>query len=278
MGEYVFSNIKEVLYIMKKAFSALMLCSLLLLVTVGTVMAGNDDYSIIEYWAQVSATTDGEWTSPDEWTDGQHVQISDDAMFTYTADIMLTMNAQFLVEFFSDDTDDAEDYWQICLDPSNGGGSAPQAGYGRIDIIGHTEIKCYDGDGTSWTEISVDDDIEWANSITDTPLNSTPHWILELQFQKESGAMQLAMPPNGLRIACYDASNPDAGVQAWPPDSDVNDPDTWGVVPTYSSEPIPESIGFGVAALLSSIAVAVSFYFLRKRPKTESYAEGKIKK
>ena len=93
-----------------------------------------------------------------------------------------------------------------------------------------------------------------------------------------SGAMQLAMPPNGLRIAVYDASNPEAGVQAWPPNSDVNVPDEWGVIPTYSSEPIPESIGFGVAMLLSSVAVAVSFYFLRKRPKTESYAQGKREK
>ena len=266
MGEYVFSNIKEVLYIMKKAFSALMLCNLLLLVTVGTVMAGNPDYSIIEYWTQVAKTFDGEWTSPDEWTDGQHVQISDSGMFTYTADIMTTMNSQFLVEIFTDNTTDAEDYWQICLDPSNGGGSAPQAGYGRIDIIGHTEIKCYNGDGTSWTEIPVDDDIEWANSISDSPLNSTPHWILEIQFNKEGGAMTLAMPPNGLRIAVYDAST--ETLAAWPPGSDVNVPDTWGVIPTYSSEPIPESIGFGVAALLSSVAVAVSFYFLRKRPKT----------
>jgi hypothetical protein len=250
------------------AFSVLMLCTLLLITTVGTVMAGNDAYSIIEYWTQTAPTFDGEWTSPDEWTESLHVQISDAGIFTYTADVMLTgsMNSQFLVEFFTDTTDDAEDYWQICVDPSNGGGSAPGNGYGRIDIIGHTEIKCYEGDGTGWNEIPVEADIEWADSISDSPLNSTAHWILELQFNKESGAMQLAMPPNGLRIAFYDASTDT--LAAWPPGSDVNDPDTWGVVPTYSSEPIPESIGFGVAALLSSIAVAVSFYFLRKRPKT----------
>ncbi len=272
MGEYVVSNIEEVLYIMKRAFSALMLCSLLVLVTVGTVMAGNPDYSIIEYWTQVAPTFDGEWTSPDEWTDGQHVQISDNAMFTYTADIMLTgsMNSQFLVEIFTDNTTDAEDYWQICLDPSDLGGSAPGVGYGRIDIMGHTDVVCYEGDGTGWTEIPVESDIEWANSISDSPLNSTPHWILELQFNKESGAMTLAQPPNGLRIAVYDASNPEAGVQSWPPDSDVNVPDEWGEIPTYSMDPIPESIGFGVAMLLSSVAVAVSFYFLRKRPKTKS--------
>jgi hypothetical protein len=250
------------------AFSLLMLCSLLLITTVGTVMAGNEDYAIIEYWTQVAPTFDGEWTSPDEWTDGQHVQIADAGMFTYTADIMLTssMNSQFLVEFFADTTDDAEDYWQICVDPANGGGSAPGSGYGRVDIVGHTEIVCYEGSGSGWTEIAAESDVEWANSITDTPLDSTAHWILEIQFNKESGAMQLGQPPNGLRIAFYDADTDT--LTAWPPGSDVNNPDTWGVIPTYSMDPIPESIGFGVAALLSSIAVAVSFYLLRKRPKT----------
>jgi hypothetical protein len=254
---------------MKRKISILMLCSLLLITTVGTVMAGNPDYSIIEYWTQVAPTFDGEWTSPDEWTESEHVQITDVGIFTYTADIMLTgsMNSQFLVEFFTDTTDDAEDYWQICIDPSNGGGSAPGTGYGRIDIIGHTDIVCYAGDGTGWSEIAVDSDIEWANSISDSPLNSTAHWILELQFNKESGAMQLGMPPNGLRIAFYDASNPDAGVQAWPPDSDVNDPDTWGQIPTYSQEPIPEGLTFGVMALLSSISLLAGSHYLQKRSK-----------
>ena len=252
---------------MKRKISILMLCSLLLVTTVGTVMAGNDAYSILEYWTQVAPTFDGEWTSPDEWTESQHVQISDSGMFTYTADIMLTssMNSQFLVEFFSDDTDDTEDYWQICVDPSNGGGSAPGTGYGRIDIVGHTDLVCYEGDGSGWSEIPAESDIEWADSISDSPLNSTAHWILELQFNKESGAMQLAMPPNGLRIAFYDASTDT--LAAWPPDSDVNDPDTWGVVPTYSSEPIPEGLNFAVMVFLSSVSLVIGSHYLHKRSK-----------
>ncbi len=252
---------------MKKAFSILLLCSLLLLTTIGTVMAGNEDYSIIEYWTQVAPTFDGEWTSPDEWTDGQHVQISDIGVFTYTADIMLTssMNSQFLIEFFNDTTEDEGDYMQICVDPSNGGGSVPQSGYGRIDIVGHTDIVCYEGDGTGWTEISVDDDIEWATSMSDSPLNDTSHWILELQFNKESGSMQLGQPPNGLRIAAYDESTDT--LVAWPPDSDVNDPDTWGVIPTYSQDPIPEGLTFGVMALLSSISLLAGSHYLHKRSK-----------
>jgi hypothetical protein len=254
---------------LKRALSLLILCSLLSLVAVGPIMAGNDDYSITEYWTQVAPTFDGEWTSDDEWTDGQHVQISDNANFTYTADIMLTasMGSQFLIEIFDDDTDDPEDYWQICVDPSNGGGNAPGVGYGRIDIIGHTDVVCYEGDGTVWTEIPLESDIIWANAISDSPNEPTPHWILELQFTKTEGAIQLAEPPNGLRIAVYDESSED-GELAWPPDSDVDDPDTWGMIPTYSMEPIPEGLNFTVMVFLSSMSLLVGSLYLRKRSKT----------
>jgi hypothetical protein len=252
---------------MKRKFSILMLCSLLLITTVGTVMAGNDVYSVIEYWAQAQATYDGVWTSDTEWTDGPATPISDDAIFTYTMSYTDTydMYSQFLIEFFGDTTDDAEDYMQICIDPSNGGGSTPQTGYGRIDINGHTEIVCYAGDGTGWTEIAVDDDIEWANSISESPLNSTPHWILELQFDKQVNAMLLTEPPNGIRFAVYDASTDT--LAAWPPDSDVNNPNTWGVVPTYSQEPIPEGLNFAVMAFLSSVSLVVGSHYLHKRSK-----------
>ena len=121
-------NIEGVLSVMKRALSVLMLCSLLLLTTIGTISAGNEAYTIVEYWTQVAPTFDGVWTSPDEWTDCQHVNITDVGMFAYKADINGGFGSQFLVEFFNDTTDDAEDYWQICVDPSNGGGSAPQSG------------------------------------------------------------------------------------------------------------------------------------------------------
>jgi hypothetical protein len=259
---------------MKRGMSIFILCSLVFLITVGATSAGNPDYAIIEYWTQVAPTIDGVWTVPNEWLDGQHVQISDIANFTYTADINAGYASQFFVTFFNDTTDDAEDFWQICIDPSNGGGSTPGTGYGRIDIIGHTDIVCYAGDGSGWTEIAVDTDIEWADALTDSsPLNSTTHWILELQFNKIEGAMQLNQPPNGLRIACYDASNPDAGVQSWPPDSSVDVPDEWGVIPTYSPDPIPnpipEGLSFGVMAVVSSVAMLAGSYHLRKRSKLE---------
>ena len=262
------------------AFSMLILCSLLLLTTVGTVMAGNWDYSIIEYTGGITvATVDGEWTTEDEWDDALTVTISDTAIFRYYAEITI-YSCEFLVEIFNDNTTDAEDYWQFCFDDGDSGGSAPQSGDYRVDIVGHTDVVIYTGDGSSWVESTLtpsDVGLTWANSLSASPLDSNPHWILEFTFNKQV-AMIPSAPPSGLRVAVYDASNSEAGVQDWAPDSDVNVPDEWGVIPTYSMDPIPESIGFGVAMLLSSVAVAVSFYFLRKRPKTESYAQGKQEK
>ena len=73
--------------------------------------------------------------------------------------------------------------------------------------------------------------------------------------------------------AAYDANT--STLAAWAPDSDADVPDEWGVIPTNATEPWPEGFSLGVVVLLSSVAVAVGFYFLRKRPKTESGRVGK---
>jgi hypothetical protein len=258
---------------MKKGISIFILCSILLITTAGTVKAGNSEYSITEYWATQPVTYDGMWTNDLEWVGGPGTAISEDAIFTYILNVSsdyTVMMSEFLVENFGDTTDDAGDYVQICIDSTNGGGSAPQTGYGRIDIIGHTDIVCYLGNGTGWTEIAVDDDIEWAALISESPYNSTAHWILELQFDKQLNNMLLGQPPNGLRIAVYD-ENTDT-LESWPPESDVDNPDSWGVVADYSStpysdQPIPEGLTFGVMAALSSIALLAGSHYLRKRSK-----------
>jgi hypothetical protein len=254
---------------MNKKISVLMLCSLLMITTVGTVMAGNPDYSIIEYTGGVTpATVDGEWTTTDEWDDALTVPISDNAIFRYYADITI-YSCEFLVEIFDDNTTDAEDYWQFCFDDGNLGGSAPQSSQYRIDIIGHTDVIIYTGDGSSWVESSStpsDIALTWADSISASPLNSEPHWILEFTFIKTT-ALIPSSPPTGLRVAFYDASNSEAGVQAWAPDSNVDVPDEWGLISTYSGDAIPEGLTFGVMAALSSIALLAGSQYLRKRSK-----------
>lgn len=260
---------------MKRKISVLMLCSLLLITTIGTVMAGNLDYSITEYWATEPATYDGVWTNDMEWVAGPQTPISEDAIFTYTlsaSEDYSVMNAQFLIENFADTTDDAGDYVQICFQYDNSGGSAPQSGCGRIDVIGQTDVVAYVGDGSGWTE-NTDDPIEWAASISESYLESTPHAILELQFDKITGSLQLGQPPNGLRIAVYDESTDT--LEAWPPESDADDPDSWGVIADYSgepysTEPIPEGLTFGVMAALSSIALLAGSLYLRKHAKKQT--------
>lgn len=73
----------------------------------------------------------------------------------------------------------------------------------------------------------------------------------------------------GLRVAAYDAST--STLVSWPPNSARDVPDEWGTQ-EYQYAAIPEALTVGAVVLLSSVAVAVSFYCLRKRPKIESSA------
>ena len=251
---------------MKRALSIFMLCSLLLLITVGIAKAGNPDYSILEYACVEPATIDGEWTTWDEWLDAPITMISDNAYFAYDIE-MGTLVVEWLVEISDDNTTDAEDYWQICLDDMNTGGTAPQIGDFKIEVVGHTDLVCYEGDGTGWTVYTpVEDEIAWANSISASAWNSEPHWILELSLIKTI-AMIPTQPPTGMRVAVYDASNSEAGVQAWAPDSDPDVPDEWGLIETYSMDPIPEGLTFPVMVFLSSVSLLTSSLYLRKRSK-----------
>jgi len=252
-----------------------MLCSLLLLITAGTTMAGNPDYSIIEYTGGITpATVDGVWTTEDEWNDALTVPISDNVTFWYYAEITI-YSCEFLVEIFNDDTNDTGDYWQFCFDDSNGGGTAPASGDYRVDIVGHTDVVIYTGDGESWvqtTNTPSDIGLTWANSISASPIDSTPHWILEFTFIKTVALIPNA-PPTGLRVAVYDASNSAAGVQDWAPSSDVNVPDEWGLISGYSPDPIPEGLTIGVMVLLSSVSVLVGYHYLLKRKETKVEAQ-----
>jgi len=76
----------------------------------------------------------------------------------------------------------------------------------------------------------------------------------------------------GLRVAAYDANT--STLVSWPPNADRDVPDQWGTQ-NYQYAAFPETLTITAVVLLSSVAVAVSFYCLRKRPKTQSYNSGK---
>jgi hypothetical protein len=257
--------------IMSVAFSMLMLCSLLL---VGIASAGNPTYSMTAYTGAAFVQIDGVWSQPDEWLDVQPVNMSNNGNFTVKLRSMqVTMD--FMIEFFGDNTNDAGDLWQICLDSDNSGGAAPDNNDFRIEIQGHTNLMTYKGNGTGWVPITPDpQELTWANSITTTPWSASAHWMFELRdSNKEQGQIVVGDAPNGLRVAAYDASTNTTA--SWAPDSHAGVPNEWGVIANYSPIAYPEGFSIVFVVLLSSVAVVISFYFMRKRPKTASYSSAK---
>ncbi len=266
---------------MKKAVLAtlclLLLCSVGLLINLGTTMAGNPDYSITEYPSNPAfsnngiCTVDGNWTTADEWTDTPATEMSGNAtgMFGYNIQEMyVNLGLEWIIEIFTDNTTDTGDYWQICFDDLNTGGTAPDTGDFMIEIVGHTTLTAYQGTGSGWSEVTpAAGELTWSNTIDTSPWNSTPHWILEIvDSSKTAGTIQIPNPPDpgtGMRIAAYDANT--STLAAWAPNSSADIPDTWGVVAGYSMTPIPEGLTFGVMVLLSSVTVLVGSHYLWKR-------------
>jgi hypothetical protein len=244
------------------AISMLVLCSSLLLISIGTTMASEAGYTFTEYYMGTAVTADGRITSPDEWQDVTTQSIAPNVHWAYkmdTTDFTMT----WIIEF-ADRTNDAGDRWQICLDGSNDGGTAPNTNDVKIEIEGHTTLKGYVGTGTAWAAATVV--ATFADSITTSANDPALHYIVEIKFSKSQWADWGGNPPpHGVRVACYDASNAAAGWQAWPPTTDTN-PSRWGLIADYTASPAPEGLTIGVMALLSSVAVLVSTRYFRKRP------------
>jgi len=246
----------------------LMLCSLLFVTSIGIANAYLANYSYGE-WSGFSITFDGKWTSSGEWAAAPWKDLSGQAQFRGVVDIAGPTYQYNLIDFFSDTTNDVGDYWQICLaNVGEPGPSAPDSSCYRIELVGHTTVKVYQGNGTGWSLLaSPPTGFAIKDSLSTSPLQSTPHWTCEFQWDKD--ALTGIIPPLGIRVACYDASNAAAGEQAWPPNtvSSVNNPSQWGSISGYV-DAIPEGVSFGAILLLSFVAVIVGLYHLRKRPKT----------
>ncbi len=251
------------------ALCILALCSLLL-VNVETVNAAEaSGVSRTDWLLDVTKTIDGYWTSTGEWTDGEVTTIGEDVAFRSVWEAPSDIYTNFIIEFFSDNTTDAGDYWEMCLDFDNVGGAdlGGSGTYYRIIIEGHSNLTVYQGGASGWTPLpSAESDLIWAASISDSPNSSIPHCILEINILKNAGTNMIDAV-FGLRVAAYDANS--STLVSWPPDADRDVPDEWGTQ-YYQNAVIPEALTITAIVLLSSVAVVVSFYLLRKRPKTES--------
>jgi len=258
------------------AFSILILCCLLLL-NMGMVQASEPGYEISEAYETVPVTIDGNWAHgewEDSWIEYMDASTAHER-FCYKADA--AHDAPEILIDSADTTNDTGDIWQICIGVPVDTGGVPQSGQNKIEIVGHKTLTVYEGNGTGWQAIATSS-VTWANNMTisDVPFNYT-HWCVEMIIDKTSigTAAWNGAPPIGLRVAFYDETE-DLWV-AWPPQSDPDIPGGWGLI-TGGASNIPESLSFGVVVVTSSVAVAVSFYCLRKRPKTQSYNFGKTGK
>jgi hypothetical protein len=238
------------------------LCSLLLIVNVGTVKAAEPGYSFTEYYGGTAVTIDGKWTDANEWRDVTTQRISPNAVFEYKMDIS-DYSMTWLIEF-ADKTNDAGDRWQICIDGANDGGTAPNANDIKVEVEGHTTLKFYIGTGTGWAPTTATGTFK--DSITTSPHDPANHYVLELKFSKSQWDWGANPPPHGVRVAMYDASNPSQGWVAWPPTS-ADNPSRWGAMPDYLAAPAPEGLTIGVMLAVSAVAVVVSIRYFRKPPK-----------
>jgi hypothetical protein len=249
------------------AFCMLLLCSLLLIIyAVPANATSSSSYIFTEYYSGAPVTIDGTWTDPDEWHDvtTQYMPSSDShtGLFEYKMDTSVYLMT-WLLEF-ADNTNDAGDKWQICLDGGDDGGSAPNANDVKLEITGHTTLTTYVGSGTGWTE-SAWTDTYWKDSLTTSPHDPANHYVLEAGFSKAQWDWGGNPPPHGVRVAMYDASS-DTWV-SWPPTSTDTNPGSWGGIPDYMAAPAPEVLTIGVMLALSTVAVVVSLRYFRKPPK-----------
>lgn len=264
------------------AFSIVFLCGLLM--QIALVSAYRSGYETINYQAISEPTEDGKWTTTTEWTDAMTppnlpASFQFREKWTWPTPSIIE---HFLIEFFTDSTNDTADYVQLCFDNTANGGSAPQTDDILVNYTGNSRsgLTLYRGTGTGWapTSYAYGSDILIAETKTGSQLNSNPHWIIEVMMDRSAGTLfdvSGAVPAYSpwIRVAVFDASST-SGVQAWPPTSrDV--PNDWGLE-TGTTSNIPEGLTITTVVLLSSVAVGVSVYFLRKRQKAESNSAGKL--
>ena len=176
----------------------------------------------------------------------------------YFTDPLIVEN--WVIEFIGDTTDDAGDYVKMSVNAAEGfgdpaaGGAAPTDLCVEITVMGDGTTTFQKGTGTGWTAFTdpTSEDYTMAAAVNG-------HRVYELYMQKTT---TLAFGyNNNVRIEVYDEST--GTTLMWPPQSDADVPDTWGIGMTVS-DPVPEGLTIGIMLLLSTIAVLVGTRYFRK--------------
>jgi hypothetical protein len=247
------------------AFCTLMLCILLLMVNIGTALASMAGYSVTEVYGGGAITLDGIWTSAEWPTDGAWIDTRFNVSNARLGYKMDSNTGAYLMSWavdWHDTTNDAGDVWIVCIDGSADGGAAPQTDDVKIQITGHTTLAVFAGNGTGWSPMTTSA-VTWKDKLGTSPYDSSTHWTLEVQADKGAlGAWGANPPPEGFYVAMYDAST--SQWASWPPAQSANVPNNWGLIATYDTT-VPESLSLGVLVLLSSAAILLGSFFVRKR-------------
>ena len=261
---------KKAVYV---AFVIALLCSLFLTLYAGPVNAFSSAIQTV-YAAGADSTIDGKWTTNTEWDDGMTSTITSAAgaktgifIDKYLLDFSagLSVKDEYIIEAFTDKTNDTGDYTVLAYCTGSNGGTAPQSDDLKFEIDGHNgTIKTYVGTGTGWAPYNPDQ-LQWAQLLSVSKLNGTnPHWTTEIKVEKTTNLMQ---QNNYIMVGFYDASNAAAGVQTWPPNASVDVPNTYGFNDATALGTIPEGIGLAPIVVLGSIAVLIGCLYLRKQQK-----------
>jgi hypothetical protein len=173
----------------------------------------------------------------------------------------------WLIECLTDTAMDSGDWWELCIDNTQSGGSAPQTGDFKVNFSGAQGVKVWEGTGSGWAASSAavgsGGDVFAGTTISASPASATPHRIVEIYLSK-LGALGMGFN-NNERLAIHDGVTGDTLM--WPPFSSADVPDTYGAGTTSFSGAIPEGLTVGIMVALSSIAVIVSIRYFRKQPK-----------
>jgi len=256
----------------KEIIIAFIILALFALTFTGSATAFNTAYSHMSYPLSNAVTNDGKWTSTTEWTDGLPTNFGVNAAFrdkyaVVSSDSGFAVNQYIMIETW-DNTNNAGDYAQVCIDGDGLSGSAPQTDDYMINITGHTTATWFKGTGSGWATTAAPASFAWSNSSSSSPTTSANHYVYEINFDKmEIGA---GIEP-GMRIAVNDAAVGGYGLQVWPPATTADVPSAWGDIP-YSADPIPESLNLGLIVALTSVAVIAGSVIFQKRSKIVKFA------